>query len=175
MQLINKSKQYDAVMKLPFAVIGLDFDDEVLVRVDYLESGISPMASTNKTIQYVCNQINDYCTGTLKDSQFDVSIRISGTDFQIKVWSQLQKIAYGQVRTYGDLAKQLKTSPRAVGNACRANPVALLVPCHRVISASGMGGYSGETDGSMVAIKRWLLEREKTAQSDSHKLILSSW
>ena len=160
-------------MKLPFAVIGLAFDDDVLISVDYLESDSTPITSTNKTIKHVCNQINDYCCGTLKGSQFDVSIRISGTAFQIKVWSQLQKIAYGQVRTYGEIAKNLKTSPRAVGNACRANPVALLVPCHRVISASGMGGYLGETDDSMVAIKRWLLDREKTSHSDSHKLIFS--
>ena len=84
----------------------------------------------------------------------------SGTDFQKLVWLELLKIPLGETRTYGDIAKNLNTSARAVGNACRKNPIQLIVPCHRVISAKGIGGYAGETDGEQLNIKRWLLKHE---------------
>ena len=85
---------------------------------------------------------------------------MQGTPFQKKVWLALQKIPAGQVMTYGELAKQLKTSARAVGNACRANPMPLVIPCHRVVAKSGLGGFSGSQEGAPIKIKKWLLEHE---------------
>jgi methylated-DNA-[protein]-cysteine S-methyltransferase len=87
-------------------------------------------------------------------------LRLSGTPFQRRVWARLRQIPPGATRTYGELARQLETSPRAVGGACRANPVALFVPCHRVVAASGAGGFYGQSTGRWPAIKRWLLARE---------------
>lgn len=83
-----------------------------------------------------------------------------GTPFQRRVWQALQQIPPGEVRRYGDLAKQLASSPRAVAAACRANPLLILIPCHRVVSAKGLGGYMGKTEGPAVAIKQWLLHHE---------------
>jgi len=84
----------------------------------------------------------------------------TGTPFQKRVWQALLEIPPGRVRTYGDLARSLGTSPRAVGNACRANPIPLLIPCHRVVAADGLGGFAGETTGTWPDLKRWLLRLE---------------
>ena len=78
----------------------------------------------------------------------------------MRVWQALQKIPYGEVKTYGQLAKELKSSARAVGNACRANPIPIVIPCHRIVAVSGIGGYAGKTDGPVLERKRWLLAHE---------------
>jgi methylated-DNA-[protein]-cysteine S-methyltransferase len=74
----------------------------------------------------------------------------------------MQRIPAGRTRTYGELARDLRSSARAVGGACGANPIPLIVPCHRIIAASGrIGGFMGaSTEGFELGIKRWLLEHE---------------
>lgn len=90
-----------------------------------------------------------------------------GTEFQKKVWQALTKIPPGEVKTYGRLAVELNSSPRAVGNACRNNHYPVIIPCHRVVSVAGIGGYAGDTitsqKGSIpfLSIKHWLLAHEK--------------
>ncbi len=93
--------------------------------------------------------------------RFDVPLVLQGTQFQRRVWQALCDIPAGEVRTYGQLARTLGSSARAVGNACRANPIPIVVPCHRVVSAAGLGGYCGATDGIQAQIKRWLLAHEQ--------------
>ena len=83
-----------------------------------------------------------------------------GTDYQARVWDQIRKIPYGATQTYGEIAKIIKSGPRAVGNACRCNNLLLIVPCHRVVSATGLGGFMGDSDGSLVKRKQWLLKHE---------------
>ncbi len=85
----------------------------------------------------------------------------SGSPFQLKVWEALSSIPYGKTITYGDLAKQLDTSPRAIGNAVGRNPIGIIIPCHRVIGAKGqLTGFAGGLDR-----KVWLLEHEKRGRS----------
>jgi methylated-DNA-[protein]-cysteine S-methyltransferase len=84
----------------------------------------------------------------------------AGTAFQQRVWGRLLHIPAGTTVSYGDLARELGTAARAVGGACRANPVPLVVPCHRVVAAHGLGGYSGERAGDWLEKKRWLLAHE---------------
>lgn len=91
---------------------------------------------------------------------FSLPLDLQGTKFQQRVWHALTRIPVGKTVTYGQLAKQLKSSPRAVGNACRANPVPIIIPCHRVIAKQGIGGYDGQTRGTRLDIKRWLLKHE---------------
>ena len=100
--------------------------------------------------------------------QFSLDFQfIKGTEFQQKVWHALTEIPIGKLMTYGQLAKKLNSSPRAVGNACRNNPLPIIVPCHRIVSASGIGGYAGDTltrqntDIDFLAIKKWLLSHER--------------
>ena len=84
-----------------------------------------------------------------------------GTSFQRRVWAALLEIPPGRTVTYGGLAARLGSSPRAVGGACRANPVPILIPCHRVVAADGAGGYSGARAGPRLEVKGWLLEHER--------------
>lgn len=84
-------------------------------------------------------------------------LRPDGTSFQRKVWTAMQAIAPGHVRSYGELARELGSAAQAVGNACGANPIPILIPCHRVVAANGLGGYSG---GEGLATKTALLRLE---------------
>ncbi len=86
--------------------------------------------------------------------------RLSGTDFQLRVWRLLRQIPRGQIRTYGEIARELASSARAIGGACRANPVLILVPCHRVVSAHGLGGFAGQANGRWTDLKKRLLAAE---------------
>ena len=87
-------------------------------------------------------------------------MRAPGTPFQQRVWHALQEIPLGRARSYGELANTLCNAPRAVGQACRHNPIAILIPCHRVLAKKGLGGYSGKRDGVELAYKELLLRHE---------------
>jgi methylated-DNA-[protein]-cysteine S-methyltransferase len=89
-------------------------------------------------------------------------LRLEGTPFQRRVWERLQRIPRGQTLTYGELARELGTGARAIGGACRANRILLLVPCHRVVGRRGAGGFAGHRNGRWPRIKRWLLANEGT-------------
>jgi methylated-DNA-[protein]-cysteine S-methyltransferase len=83
-----------------------------------------------------------------------------GTHYQKKVWQALLKIPYGQTKTYGDIAKSINSGPRAVANACAANPWSILIPCHRVVAKKGLGGFMKGRKTSHLKIKSWLLKHE---------------
>jgi len=88
-------------------------------------------------------------------------LRPSGTTFQRRVWAQIAAIPNHQTRTYGEVAKALHNAPRAVGQACGANPFPLVVPCHRVIATGGgLGGFARNRGGFLLDVKRWLLAHE---------------
>jgi len=90
----------------------------------------------------------------------DIDFQLSGTLFQRKVWCALRRIPAGKVMTYGALAERLGTGARAVGNACRRNPVPIIVPCHRVVAQQGLGGFAGDHEGRLTKVKHWLLQAE---------------
>jgi methylated-DNA-[protein]-cysteine S-methyltransferase len=90
-------------------------------------------------------------------TQFDLPLAPTGTQFQRRVWEALQAIPYGQTRSYAEIAATLGSAARAVGQANAANPIPILIPCHRVVAAGGLGGYSG---GDGAATKRALLDLE---------------
>lgn len=107
----------------------------------------------------VAEQLEAYFTGSL--TEFDVELELAGTEFQRRVWAALRTIPYGQTRSYGEIAEQIGSpgASRAVGLANGRNPVAIIVPCHRVIGAGGaMTGYGGGIDR-----KKALLELERIA------------
>jgi len=101
--------------------------------------------------------LSDYFTG-VKNSVDLECLNLKGTPFQKRVWQALLNIPFGQIKTYGQLAQELNTSPRALGGAVGANPVPILVPCHRVMgSNSKLTGFSAPGG---IATKRWLLNHE---------------
>ena len=89
--------------------------------------------------------------------RFDLPLAPAGTAFQQRLWRAMLEVPYGAVRSYGALAKELGSGARAVGMGCGANPIPLIIPCHRVVAASGLGGYSGARG---PATKRHLLALE---------------
>ena len=123
--------------------------------------GGSPSCDEEKIIEMAKAQISEYLAGQRKG--FNVPIRIEGTEFRKKVWNELLKIPYGTTITYKELAQRIgsPTACRAVANACGANPLPILIPCHRVTASGGKpGGYTGGID-----IKEALLELEETGDA----------
>ena len=110
-----------------------------------------------------CVQIHAY----LEDGRFafDLPLRLAGTRHRMEVWEAMQRIPAGETRSYGEIAALLRSSARAVGGACGANPIPLIVPCHRIVAAGGrLGGFMGASDdGFELGIKRWLLAHEGAA------------
>jgi methylated-DNA-[protein]-cysteine S-methyltransferase len=107
-------------------------------------------------------QVREYCQGQRKS--FQLPLHLVGTEFQRRVWEQLRGIPFGETRSYGQLAKALGQpgAARAVGGACRSNPVGVIVPCHRVIGADGkLVGFGGQTED--LSLKRALIDHESRA------------
>lgn len=100
-------------------------------------------------------QLHAYMDGTRKS--FDLPLAPAGTQYRQKVWKALTEIPYGAVRTYGEIAAVAGGSARSVGQANGSNPIPLIIPCHRVVAGSHLGGYSG---GDGTDTKRWLLALE---------------
>ncbi len=99
-----------------------------------------------------------YLSGLKRDNQ--IKLQQQGTVFFHRVWEMLLKIPLGQTVSYGELAKTLHTSPRAIAMACRRNPFPGIIPCHRVVAASGIGGFMGRTEGEWLTLKKSLLAYE---------------
>jgi len=91
---------------------------------------------------------------------FDLPLALRGTPFQQRVWRAIATIPLGERRTYGELAAELGSAARAAGQACGANPFPLVIPCHRVVAAKGIGGFAGASGGYLLDAKRWLLAFE---------------
>ncbi|MBK1691245.1 methylated-DNA--[protein]-cysteine S-methyltransferase [Ectothiorhodospira mobilis] len=149
-----------AILDTPVGAIALYADTRTLYRVEFLPPQHPPFETREASppIQRALVQLSDYFRDPT--SAFSLPLASGGTPFQRRVWSALERIPPGQVRTYGELARALDTAPRAVAAACRANPLPIIVPCHRVVAADGPGGYAGAVAGRPLAVKQWLLEHE---------------
>jgi methylated-DNA-[protein]-cysteine S-methyltransferase len=148
-------------VKTPFAVLGIAADERHVTGIRYLAPDAGALAPPKNTIAHLaCVQIQAYLDDP--NFEFDLPLRLSGTHHRVQVWEAMQKIPAGRTRTYGELARELQSSPRAVGGACGANPLPLVVPCHRIVAAGGdIGGFMGRREeGFERSIKRWLLEHE---------------
>ncbi len=142
----------------PIGGLAIEFDDAAICQLRFLHSAGSTEQLITPLMHELKKQLQHYFSSA--SSSFSLPLNLSGTDFQQRVWHALRQIPPGKTKTYGQLADELHSSPRAVGNACRDNPVPLIVPCHRVVSASGLGGFCGQTEGAEVRIKHWLLRHE---------------
>ena len=150
---------YAAKVRTPFAVLGLGTNGSALTRLTYLPLTEIATAPTNRVAEEAARQLERYLSDP--GYRFTVALAPAGTSFQQRFWAALSAIPRGQLRTYGDVARVVRTAPRAVGQACGANRIALIIPCHRVVGAQGLlGGFMHAADGDPVAIKRWLLAHE---------------
>ena len=150
---------YQAKLKMPFGVLGIRCTDDALICIEFLAPGAKPQPPRHVFAQKVCEQLFAYFADA--DFRFSLPLQPGGTTHQNKVWQAMRAIPRGQVQTYGELAAQIASAPRAVGQACGNNPIPILIPCHRVVGKSGMGGFMHHSGGYALDIKRWLLEHEK--------------
>nr|WP_114689212.1 methylated-DNA--[protein]-cysteine S-methyltransferase [Polynucleobacter necessarius] len=158
----HESASY-CVISAPFGRLGILTElvdgSLMLSKIDYLPVDAKLVTPKNQLAKEVARQCKEY----FKDPswQFDLPIKPVGTEHQKKVWASIQEIPVGKTKTYGELAKKIKSGPRAVGTACGANPYPLIAPCHRVVSAQGIGGFMKENaPGLYRQIKRCLLKHE---------------
>ena len=156
--------RYDEIFKTPVGYIGIRRRGMTLKGLNFL--GDHQPRAGNDYSPFEVNEIGQALASYFKrpGTANPPATELEGTSFQLKVWNALASIPPGETRTYGDLARELNTSPRAVGNACRANPIPIFIPCHRVVSRSGTGGFMGKTGGNEIRIKEWLLAHETQYQ-----------
>ena len=150
---MKKNKQL--IFKSKFGNIRITSEEEKIIYIDFTNNNL--MNSNSNILNITKNQIEEYLLNNRK--KFSIAISLNGTDFQHRVWEQIKLIPYGKHTTYLKIAKILKTSPRAIGNACAKNPILLIIPCHRVIASNG--NLTGFSALGGINTKKYLLDHEK--------------
>ena len=153
---------FDAIVQLPFGFVGIRTRAAQVEEICFMVDKHEPMQAQNSTAQLAVDQIRAYCAD--RASRIDLPLAIGGSKFQRQVWDEIARIPVGATRTYGELARRLNSAPRAIGQACGDNRLPLAIPCHRVVAASGLGGFAHHRGGAYERIKRWLLTHEADAQ-----------
>ena len=148
--------QYDAVIAAPFGAVGISVRG-VQVSIDLLTQQSAEKTATHKLVVSLSQQVAHYLDNA--KHEFNIPLMHKGTSYQRRVWQAISAIPRGQVLTYSDIAAQIGSGPRAVANACGANHLPLVIPCHRVVAKSGLGGFMNGADGGLE-IKKWLLKHE---------------
>ncbi len=154
--------RYQAVVRVPFSGLdvrlGIGIRDNAVSAAEILGRSAATHSATEPMAVEVAHQLAVY----FQDPQheFSLPLMLEGTPYQRRVWAALRTIPAGSTLTYGELARQVGGGARAVGNACRRNPIPIIVPCHRVVSVTGLGGYMGETVGTGLVLKARLLAHE---------------
>ncbi len=152
-------RQYQAQVATPFAVLGVRTESDFVVGINYLPRETPPRDADDLFTAEVCRQLREYLANPR--FRFDLPVAAGGTVFQKRAWAVIAGIACGKTLTYSEIAERLATGPRAVGGACGANPVPLLIPCHRVVARGGLGGFMNARGGYALEIKSWLLAHER--------------
>ena len=152
---------YQAKLLTQFALLGIRAEGGLLEEIVFLPKTGRALAPRNPLAERTCAQIERYVDDP--DFRFDLPLAESGTPFQRRVWEKIAAIESGRTRSYGELARELGSAARAVGQACGANPLPLVVPCHRVLAAGGIGGFGHHEGGFHLSVKRWLLAHEGAA------------
>jgi len=116
-------------------------------------------ADPTPLLQEAAEQLEAYMQGRLHD--FDLPLQAAGSDFAKSVWAEMLKIPYGRTRTYGDVAHVLQAPAQLVGQACGQNPIAVIIPCHRIVGTNWLGGYTSDLG---VDAKAYLLDLENGQQ-----------
>jgi methylated-DNA-[protein]-cysteine S-methyltransferase len=144
---------YSAIVEAPFGALGVVCDENAVTALDFIldetpESVSSPSALGTAAAKQLAAYLKNPA------HPFDLPVAPCGSPYSLRVWD---------AQTYGALAKHLASGPRAVGNACRRNPIPILIPCHRVVKTSGQGGFMGASQGRCTEVKAWLLAHESRA------------
>lgn len=150
---------FDAVVSAPGFSLGIRCNQDEITGIEFLEPR-AEVAPESLLAKEAVRQLRAW----LKNSQHTFSLPLApqGTPFQRKVWAAISAIPAGKTKQYGEIATKIGSGPRAVGNACGANPYPVVVPCHRVVAANqGLGGFARQRGGFLLDVKRWLLAHEQ--------------
>ena len=136
--------------------------DGKVVGIRYVPLSSPNVPAKNALAEKAAKQLERYRDDP--DTVFDLPLLIEGSPLQLAVWKAMCAIPRGRTRTYGELARELgaafSTTPRAIGQCCGDNRLPIVIPCHRVVAADGIGGFSHTTEGYLIEVKRWLLAHE---------------
>jgi len=154
--------RWDAVIEFPVMKVGVSTRDDRVVEIRYLPPSSSNIPARNSLAERAVRQLERYRDDP--DARFDLPLLIEGSPLQRSVWEAMCAIPRGETRTYGAIAQQLGDTDykmlRAIGQACGDNRLPIVIPCHRVVAANGLGGFAHSTDGFLIEAKRWLLLHE---------------
>ena len=153
---------YDVVVAFPRMKVAVRTRDGRVTDIEYLPPS-APLRSPRTSLgEKAARQLEAYLADP--DAKFDLPLLIEGTPFQRRLWAALCEIPRGKTLTYGALARRLggegAEMNRAVGQACGDNRLPIVIPCHRVVAANGIGGFAHATGGYLLEAKRWLLAHE---------------
>ncbi len=153
------TNHYDALINAPFGAVAIAMKGNQLT-IDLLTQSPTQenLLSSNVLVKQAYEQIQQYLLQATTPFNSTLSTQ-QGTNFQQRVWQAIAAIPLGKTATYGQIAIQIGSGPRAVANACGANNIPLIIPCHRVVAQNGIGGFmQGKEKG--LSVKRWLLGHE---------------
>ena len=153
---------YAAVIEFPAMHVGLRVSGEALAAIQFLPRSAPLLAPQGALAERAAYQLERYRDDP--DAPFDLPLEPAGSPLQRAVWAQISAIPRGHTRTYGELSAAigpaLAANPRVVGQACGDNPFPIVVPCHRVVAADGLGGFAHHGAGYLIETKTWLLRHE---------------
>jgi methylated-DNA-[protein]-cysteine S-methyltransferase len=168
MSLAPSATRRRLLLSSPVGPLLAEYDDEALRRLYFWPQGRHPPAGTRVEPTRedplgwrIAEQLREYFAGTRRE--FDLPLALEGSDFQKQVWTALGTIPFGGTVSYAELGEWVGTrNARSIGQANARNPIPLILPCHRVLTAGGgLGGFMGQgPDGEGAQIKRWLLRHE---------------
>jgi methylated-DNA-[protein]-cysteine S-methyltransferase len=157
--------RWDAIVAFPKMKVAVATRDERVSGIRYLPLASESKDPQNALAERAARQLERYREDP--DTKFELPLLVEGTEFQRRLWAALCEIPRGRTLTYGEMARKLGgtdfESARAVGQACGDNRLPIVIPCHRVVAAAGLGGFGHATEGFLLEAKRWLLMHEARA------------
>ena len=154
---------YDVVLGFPKMKVAVATRGDRVTAIRYLPPEAELLAPKNELAERAARQLERYRDDP--DTRFDLPLLIDGTEFQRRVWDVMCSIPRGKTLTYGEVARRLEGEARVVGQACGDNRLPIVIPCHRVVAADGIGGFSHTNSGYLIEAKRWLLMHESSADA----------
>ena len=154
---------WDAIIEFPKMKVAVATHEGLISGIRYLPPATAAQAPVNELAERAVRQLERYREDA--NATFDLPLLIEGTEFQRGVWEVMRGIPRGRTLTYGEVARKLGGDARVVGQACGDNKLPIVIPCHRVVGADGIGGFSHTTEGYLIEVKRWLLMHEAGADA----------
>ena len=156
---------FDVIVEFPKMKVGVATRGDRVAEIRFLPPSTPVQQARNPLAQSAARQLERYRDDP--DASFELPLAVEGNALQRGVWDAMCAIPRGSTRTYGELARELgahfPVDARAIGQACGDNRLPIVIPCHRIVAADGLGGFAHSTGGYLLEAKRWLLMHEAPA------------